>query len=95
MEAVRAAILQRGGPRARAQRRRSLGARRLPARTRGRLTAALAAHGNLEEAKRALQEVFRLQPDFSLAYLRRTYPFARERGRAAFEDALRRAGLKD
>ena len=62
-------------------------------RARQRLVAALAVLGREDEARAALTELLKLQPDFSIAYVDATYPFAIARQRDLFVAALRRAGL--
>ena len=44
-------------------------------RGRQRLVAALGVAGRGEEAEKALAELLKLQPDFSIDYVRSTYPF--------------------
>jgi adenylate cyclase len=62
-------------------------------RARQRLVAALAVLGRDDEARVAMAELLRLQPDLSIAYIDATYPFAIARERELFLAALRRAGL--
>ena len=62
-------------------------------RARQRLAAALALAGRRDEARSALAEVMRLQPNFSLGYVDATYPFSNPEHRAMFIEGLRGAGL--
>jgi adenylate cyclase len=62
-------------------------------RARQRLVAALALLGRDSEARAAMAELLRLQPDLGVAYIEATYPFAIASERELFVAALRRAGL--
>ena len=57
-----------------------------------RLVAALGHTARVAEATAALRTLLLLQPDFSDAYLRATYPFRYAEHLALFSDGLRRAG---
>jgi TolB-like protein/DNA-binding winged helix-turn-helix (wHTH) protein/Tfp pilus assembly protein PilF len=57
-----------------------------------RLVAALGHTARVAEATAALRTLLLLQPDFSDAYLRATYPFRYAEHLALFNDGLRRAG---
>ena len=59
-----------------------------------RLVAALGHTGREAEAKAALKTLLHLQPDFSDAYVRATYPFRFAEHLALFNDGFRRAGWK-
>jgi TolB-like protein/Flp pilus assembly protein TadD len=59
-----------------------------------RLVAALGHTGREAEARAALNTLLHLQPDFSDAYIRATYPFRFAEHLALFNDGLRRAGWK-
>lgn len=62
-------------------------------RGRQRLIAAFSAAGELGRARLELAEVMRRQPDFSLDYVRRTYPFANARQAKQFANWLGEAGV--
>jgi len=62
-------------------------------RARQRLVASLAQAGKIEEARTALKELLRRQPNLSIAYIDETYPFKRPQDRALFIDGLHKAGL--
>jgi len=64
-------------------------------RGRQRLVSALGAARREKEAKHELEELFRLQPDFSADYVRSTHPFARAEHLAVLIDGLVAAGLPD
>jgi hypothetical protein len=57
-----------------------------------RLVAALGYAASASEARAALETLLRLQPDFSEAYVRATYPFRLPEHLALFNEGLRRAG---
>jgi TolB-like protein/Tfp pilus assembly protein PilF len=57
------------------------------------LTAAAAMAGEIDLAKASLQELKRVQPNISLAWLARELPLPDEAGRQFFLEAVRRAGL--
>ncbi len=57
-----------------------------------RLVAALGYAASASEARAALGTLLRLQPDFSEAYVRATYPFRFPEHLALFNEGLRRAG---
>ena len=59
-----------------------------------RLVAALGHTGREAEARAALKTLLHLQPDFSDAYVRATYPFRFAEHLALFNDGFRRAGWK-
>ena len=58
------------------------------------LTAAAAMAGQHEEARAALGELRRAQPNISLAWLGEHIPFKRDVDRASYLEAFRRAGLE-
>jgi TolB-like protein len=58
------------------------------------LTAAAAMAGEIELARAALQELRRVQPNVSLAWLARELPLPDAAGRQDFLEAMRRAGLE-
>ena len=64
-------------------------------RGRQRLVAALAAAGRRKEARRELEELVQLQPDFSISYMRSTYPFKKPEHLAILIDGLIAAGLSE
>jgi len=57
------------------------------------LTAAAAMAGEIDLAKASLQELKRVQPNISLAWLARELPLPDETARQLFLEAVRRAGL--
>ena len=57
------------------------------------LTAAAAMAGKIDLAKASLQELKRVQPNISLAWLARELPLPDEAERQLFLEAVRRAGL--
>jgi TolB-like protein len=59
-----------------------------------RLVAALGYTAREAEARAALETLLHLQPDFSDAYVRATYPFRLAEHLALFNEGLRRAGWK-
>ena len=59
-----------------------------------RLVAALGHTAREAEARAALETLLHLQPDFSDAYVRATYPFRLAEHLALFNEGLRRAGWK-
>jgi TolB-like protein/Flp pilus assembly protein TadD len=59
-----------------------------------RLVAALGHTARAAEARTALETLLHLQPDFSDAYVRGTYPFRFAEHLALFNEGLRRAGWK-
>jgi TolB-like protein/Tfp pilus assembly protein PilF len=59
-----------------------------------RLVAALGHTAREAEARAALETLLHLQPDFSEAYVRATYPFQFAEHLALFNEGLRRAGWK-
>ncbi|HEX2340756.1 MAG TPA: winged helix-turn-helix domain-containing protein [Vicinamibacterales bacterium] len=59
-----------------------------------RLVAALGHTSREAEARAALETLLHLQPDFSDAYVRATYPFQFAEHLALFHEGLRRAGWK-
>ncbi|HEY7842726.1 MAG TPA: winged helix-turn-helix domain-containing protein [Bradyrhizobium sp.] len=58
------------------------------------LTAAAAMSGQRELTAKALEELRRVQPDLSLAWLASEMPFKRDAERAHYLEAFRRAGLR-
>src|SRR5262245_23805810 len=59
-----------------------------------RLVAALGHTAREAEARAGLEKLLHLQPDFSDAYVRATYPFRLAEHRALFNEGLRKAGWK-
>jgi hypothetical protein len=59
-----------------------------------RLVVALGHTAREAEARAALETLLHLQPDFSDAYVRGTYPFRFAEHLALFNEGLRRAGWK-
>ena len=62
-------------------------------RSHQRLASCLGHAGRKEEARIALDELIRLQPDFSLGYIDATYPFRNSVDRALFIEGLIKAGM--
>ena len=58
------------------------------------LAAIYAAVGHGKEARAEAEEVYRLNPKFSLDYIAKTFPFKKETEKKFFIDSLRKAGLK-
>ncbi len=59
------------------------------------LASALGHLGEIDDARAALAQVYRLRPDFSGPLVAHLFRFRREAGRACFLDGLRKAGLPD
>ncbi len=59
------------------------------------LASALGHLGKIDDARVALEQVYRLRPDFSGPLVTRLFRFRQETGRACFLDGLRKAGLPD
>ncbi|MCH9012920.1 MAG: tetratricopeptide repeat protein, partial [Proteobacteria bacterium] len=63
--------------------------------TQATLASALGHLGRLEEAQRAVADLYRVKPDFSLALVADILPFAENGHRELFLDGLRKAGLPE
>jgi tetratricopeptide (TPR) repeat protein len=59
------------------------------------LASALGHLGETDDARAALEQVYRLRPDFSGPLVSRLFRFRNEPERACFLDGLRKAGLPD
>jgi adenylate cyclase len=59
------------------------------------LASTLGHLGEIDEARAALEQAYRLRPDFSVSLMGRLFSFRHETERACFLDGLRKAGLPD
>jgi len=59
------------------------------------LASTLGHLGEIDEARAALEQVYRLRPDFSVSLMGRLFNFRNETERVCFLDGLRKAGLPD
>ena len=59
------------------------------------LTTSYSLLNRTEEAHKAVEEVLRINPDFSLEYYAKTMPYKRQETADKFVEALRNAGLPE